>query len=158
MNWQEVCDHPQLRNLSFKIELNEEGKIVMSPLKVGHSLLQGKITRLLFRYLSDGEVFPECAIFTRKGIRVADVVWSSSERLKQIKNEVYCSIAPEICIEVLSNSNTTKEMLEKKQLYFEQGAHEFWICDNNGKMRFFNPKIELLHSELVPEFPSEVEI
>jgi Uma2 family endonuclease len=158
MNWQEVCDHPQLRNLSFKIELNEEGKIVMSPLKVGHSLLQGEITRLLLHYLSEGAVFPECAIFTRKGIRVADVVWSSSERLKQIKNEVYCSIAPEICIEVLSSSNTTREMLEKKQLYFEQGAHELWICDGNGKMRFFNPKIELLHSELVPEFPSEVEI
>ncbi len=35
MNWQEVCDHPQLRNLSFKIELNEDGKIIMSPLKVG---------------------------------------------------------------------------------------------------------------------------
>ncbi len=121
-------------------------------------MLQGKITRLLFRYLNEGEVLPECAIFTRKGIRVADVVWSSPTRLEKIKDETYCSIAPEICIDVLSNSNSTKEMLEKKQLYFEQGAHEFWICDGNGKMRFFNPKMELLHSELVPDFPSEVEI
>ena len=158
MNWQEVCDHPQLRDLSFKIELNEDGKIVMSPIKVFHSLLQGEIEALLTKYLKDGKAFPECAIATQKGTKVADVVWVSKERLQQIKFEVECSIAPEICIEVLSNSNTTKEMLEKKQLYFEQGAHEFWICDNNGKMRFFNPKIELLHSELVPEFPSEVEI
>ena len=59
MNWQEVCDNPQLKNLSFKIELNEYGQVVMSPLKVFHSLLQGKIERLLLRYISEGEVFPE---------------------------------------------------------------------------------------------------
>ncbi len=158
MNWQEVCDHPQLRDLSFKIELNEDGKIIMSPIKVFHSLLQGEIEALLMKYLKHGKAFPECAIATPKGTKVADVVWASKERLQQIKFEVECSIAPEICIEVLSNSNSTKEMLEKKQLYFEQGAHEFWICDGNGKMRFFNPKMELLHSELVPDFPSEVEI
>lgn len=158
MNWQEVCDHPQLRDLAFKIELNEEGKIVMSPLKVKHSLLQGAIAQLLSQLLKNGTAFPECAIATKKGTKVADVVWASNARLQQIKFEVECSIAPEICIEVMSASNTQKEMLEKKQLYFEQGAHEFWICDENGKMRFFNPKMELLHSELVPEFPSEVEI
>lgn len=158
MNWQEVCDHPQLRDLSFKIELNEEGNIVMSPIKVFHSLLQGEIEALLKKYLNSGKAFPECAVATKKGTKVADVAWVSKERLQQIKSEVECSIAPEICVEVLSNSNTQKEMIEKRKLYFEQGAHEFWLCDEQGKMRFFNPKMELLHSQLVPEFPSEIEI
>jgi len=31
MNWQEVCEIPQLKNLPFKIELNEYGRIVMPP-------------------------------------------------------------------------------------------------------------------------------
>lgn len=158
MNWQEVCDHPQLRDLSFKIELNEQGQIVMSPLKVKHSLLQGVIANLLLQLVDGGTAFPECAIYTKKGTKVADVVWASKERLQQIKSEVQCSIAPEICVEVMSNSNTQKEMLEKKELYFEQGAHEFWLCDENGIVRFFNPKMELLHSEFVPEFPCEIEI
>jgi Uma2 family endonuclease len=158
MNWQEVCDNPQLKNLSFKIELNEYGQVVMSPLKVFHSLLQGKIERLLLRYISEGEVFPECAIYTQKGTKVADVVWVSNERLQQIKYEVECSIAPEICIEVLSDSNTAKEMDEKKQLYFQQQAQEFWLCDQQGNMRFFNRQTELIHSELVPEFPDKVNI
>ncbi len=38
MNWQEVCEHPSLQNLPFKIELDEYGNIVMSPVKIYHSL------------------------------------------------------------------------------------------------------------------------
>lgn len=158
MNWQEVCDNPNLQNLPFKIELNEYGQIVMSPMKVIHSLLQGKIERLLLKLIDNGEVFPECAIYTQKGTKVADVVWVSTEILQQIKYETECSIAPEICIEVLSDSNTEKEMMEKKQLYFQQQAQEFWLCDQQGAMRFFNPQSELLHSELVPGFPVKIDI
>ena len=49
MEWQEVCEHPSLQNLPFKIELNEKGQILMSPVKVYHSAFQGKIARLLIR-------------------------------------------------------------------------------------------------------------
>ena len=34
MQWHEVCEHPSLQNLPFKIELNERGQILMSPVKV----------------------------------------------------------------------------------------------------------------------------
>lgn len=158
MDWQQVCADRNLQNLPFRIELNEYGQVVMSPLKVIHSLLQGKIERLLLGYLNDGEVFPECAIYTVKGTKVPDVVWVSDERLQIIKYEIECSIAPEICIEVLSDSNTDKEMQMKKELYFQQQAQEFWICDPQGNMRFFNPKSELLHSQLVPQFPQQIDV
>ena len=42
MQWQDVCEHSELKDLPFKIELNKYGKIVMSPVKVIHSALQGK--------------------------------------------------------------------------------------------------------------------
>lgn len=158
MNWQEVCNSPSLKNLPFKIELNEYGQVVMSPMKVNHSRLQGKIERLLLSFLAGGEVFPECAIHTDKGTKVADVVWVSNSRLLQIKDEIECPIAPEICIEVLSDSNTDKEMQEKRALYFQQQAQEVWLCDQQGGMRFFNAQTELLHSELVPDFPVKIEI
>lgn len=158
MNWQEVCANPNLKNLPFKIELNEYGQVVMSPMKVFHSLLQGEIEKLLLRCITSGKAFPECAIYTPKGTKVADVVWASDQRLQQIKHETECSIAPEICIEVLSDSNTEKEMMEKKQLYFQQQAHEFWLCDQQGNMRFFNPENELAHSELLPDFPVRVDV
>ncbi|GEM_PF-3004535 len=33
MNWQEVCEHSDLQNLPFKIELNERGQIIISSAK-----------------------------------------------------------------------------------------------------------------------------
>lgn len=156
MNWQQVCEHPSLRDLPFKIELDEIGRIVMSPLKVAHSLYQGKLTRLLYQHLQHGEVLVECAVRTHKGTKVADVAWAFNQRLQVIEKQTECLIAPEICIEVLSDSNSKKEMLLKKQLYFDNGATEVWICDLYGKMRFYNQQGELNYSALAPNFPDAI--
>jgi Uma2 family endonuclease len=158
MNWQEVCEHPDLQNLPFKIELNANGQILMSPVKVLHSLYQGKIEHFLRSLLPLGETLPECAIKTSQGTKVADVAWVSTERLAIIKYETECSIAPEICIEVDSQSNTDRDMTEKRILYFEQGAQEVWICDQNGQMSFYNSQGPLTQSKLVAGFPAKIEI
>jgi hypothetical protein len=47
MKWEEVCEHKQLQDLPFKIELNKWGQIVISPVKIKHSFYQGRIQRLL---------------------------------------------------------------------------------------------------------------
>ncbi len=158
MNWQEVCDHPSLRNLPFKIELDETGKITMTPVKVSHSAFQGEIEFLLRSLLQTGKALPECAIHTRKGTKVADVAWVSADTFAVIKDQVECSIAPEICIEVFSSSNAQQEMDEKSALYFEQGAKEFWLCDEEGNMHFYSAAGELEHSLLSPDFPRKVEL
>lgn len=158
MNWQEVCEHPSLKDLPFKIELDELGRIIMSPVKLYHSMLQSEIEFLLRSLLKGGKPLPECAIKTSKGTKVADVAWVSSLLWAKIKNEAEASIAPEICVEVTSTSNSKKEMLEKRKLYFAAGAKEVWLCDENGVMSFFNAEGKLAHSELVPEFPEKVDI
>jgi hypothetical protein len=38
MRWQEICDHPCLRDLPFKLETDRWGHIVMSPASNRHSL------------------------------------------------------------------------------------------------------------------------
>jgi Uma2 family endonuclease len=157
MNWQEVCEHPSLQDLPFKIELNEKGEIIMNAVKVIHSLYQGEIEYLLRTLLKRGKTFPECAIKTAKGTKVADVAWATASTVRKIKDEVECSIAPEICVEVVSTSNTEDEMQEKKGLYFEKGAREVWICEN-GVMQFYNASGKLENSVLVPDFPKEVVI
>jgi Uma2 family endonuclease len=158
MNWQEVCEHPSLKDLPFKIELDELGRIIMSPVKLYHSALQGEIEFLLRCLLKKGKTLPECAIKTSKGTKVADVAWVSSAIWAKIKTESEASIAPEICIEVISTGNSKKEMIEKRQLYIEAGAKEVWLCNEDGVMRFFNAEQELTHSLLVPEFPEQVNI
>lgn len=158
MNWQEVCEHPNLQNLPFKIELDEYGQVIMSPVKIYHSILQGEIEFILRSQLQGGKTLPECAIKTSKGTKVADVAWVSLGLLAKIKSETEASIAPEICVEIVSSSNTQKEMIEKRQLYFEAGAQEVWLCNENGELSFFNAEQTLKQSLLVPKFPTKIEI
>ena len=158
MNWQEVCENPSLQNLPFKIELNERGQIVMSPTKVWHSAYQGEIALLLNALMKGGKILTECAIETSKGTKVADVAWASAGRFKRIRHEVACSVAPEICVEVVSESNTQAEMDEKRRLCFEKGAKEAWFCDDYGTMSFYNPEGKLKKSVCCPGFPARVRI
>lgn len=157
MNWQEVCNHPDLQNLPFKLELNEYGQIVMSPAKVYHSILQGEIAALLKSLRHEGKVLTECAIYTHKGTKVADVAWASPEIFTRIKLETECSVAPEVCVEILSSANTSREMEDKIMLYFSRGAKEVWLCDAAGNMTFHIPAEVVERSVLFPTFPQQVE-
>ncbi|NET61436.1 MAG: Uma2 family endonuclease [Symploca sp. SIO2E6] len=156
MEWQEVCENKYLKDLPFKIELNKWGQIVMSPAKPKHSICQGLITDLLNSLIEQGMAFPECAIDTPDNVKVADVVWASDARLDIIEEEDVASIAPEICVEVKSASNTIKEMEEKKDLYLAAKAEEVWLCDQTRRMRFYNRQGELGASLLVPDFPKQI--
>ncbi|CAK0779832.1 putative restriction endonuclease domain-containing protein [Gammaproteobacteria bacterium] len=133
MNWQEVCERSDLRNLPFKIELNAWGQILMSPIKAYHSAFRGQIARLLPR---EGVVLAECAIKTAQDTKVADIAWCSSERFRHIREETECSVAPEVCIEIQSASNSDIEMAEKIGLYLAAGAVEVWLCDLAGDLSF----------------------
>jgi Uma2 family endonuclease len=156
MQWQEVCENQNLKNLPFKIELNSQGKILMTPVKVNHSILQGKLIGHLYQNITGGEALAECAIKTKQGTKVADAAWASYSLLEKIENEVECSIAPEICIEVLSFSNTKREIDEKKGFYFEQGAMEFWICDSFGNISFFVKEGKIERSKIAESFPKSI--
>jgi len=158
MNWQEVVEHPSLRDLPFKIELNERGQIVMSPTKVAHAAYQGAIVLLLKALIKKGRLLVECAVETSKGTKVADVAWASTARYKRIIREIACSIAPEICVEVFSESNTKAEMEEKRRLYLAHGAKEVWFCDRQGRMSFYDAEEKLKRSVLCPKFPGKVKL
>ena len=158
--WQRVLDDPHLRNLPYKVETTETGQIILSPHKPWHSLQQGRIMRLLLTHMQEsGEPAVEFAVETRKGVKVPDVVWISKERLKALSNDAEASpFVPEICVEVLSSVNTDAEMEEKRRLYFEGGAREVWLCDEEGEMTFYvageeNP---VARSLLMPAFPSTI--
>jgi Uma2 family endonuclease len=77
---------------------------------------------------------------------------------KTIKVQIECSIAPELCIKVISNNNSQQEMDEKKALYVAQGAEKFWLCDENGNIRFFDTNGQLTHSMLAPNFPHKIDL
>jgi Uma2 family endonuclease len=125
----------------------------MSPVKVYHSAFQGKIARLL---PDTGIVLSECAIKTANGTKVADVAWASTQRFVTIRPEAECSIAPEICVEVISQSNSKAEIKAKSSLYFAAGAVEFWVCNEKGEVKFFDSNGIQTKSALAPEFPDKI--
>lgn len=116
MNWQEVCEDPSLQNLPYKIELDQWGRIIMSPRNIRNGIYQFEVGALLKIKLAEfgGNVITECAIQTRLGVRVADVAWASASFIEKHEGESSFSSAPEICIEVQSPGNSEQELEEKK--------------------------------------------
>jgi Uma2 family endonuclease len=157
MTWQQVIQDQSLQNLPYKIELNEQGKIVMSPATNIHGILQMHIGSLLMQLLG-GTSIAECSIQTSKNVKVADVAWMSAEFSKTHKHQTPFLVAPEICVEIFSPSNSQEEMLEKRELYFERGAKEVWVCDLKGNIQFYNPDGRLENSQMVEGFPHKLEI
>jgi len=157
LSWKEVCEDPNLQDLPYKIETNDRGQIVMSPTYAWHGKFAFRIARRLEELLPEGESSVETAIRTAKGTKVADAIWCTAERWAEIRDAYDAPVAPEICVEIRSASNTDEEMAEKRALYFEAGAEEVWICDADGRLAFYDPDGAREVSRRAPSFPSRID-
>ena len=159
--WSEILNDPELVRLPHRIETDRHGRIIMTPPPAPfHGQKQHRVGSLLERLLPHGIVLVECPISTSDGVKAADVAWVDEERATEIKTEVCLVRAPEICVEVLPPSNTVAEIREKIALYFEAGAREVWICNQDGTMHFYydgNTNIRE-RSEICPDFPTQIEL
>ena len=161
--WEEICADPDLAFLPGKVETNAFGQLLFMPLASGkHSHRTRSILKELERILG-GIALPECPVSTIDGVRAVDIGWYSEERFAQVEGQIAFEIAPEICVEIcveiLSPSNTAAEMANKRRLYFEAGAIEFWLCTEEGVMRFYtmgagNEAQNCSH--LCPAFPHNI--
>ncbi len=158
LTWEELCADPSLQDLPYRIELNGLNQIVMSPLYFRHGRSQGKIYALLMKLLPQGEPSLESAVMTSDNVKVPDVIWAPLEFIHQYADAFALPIAPPICVEVLSPTNRTAEIDQKRALYFESGAQEVWICGLKGEMKFYDFTGLLERSAVCPEFPSQIEL
>lgn len=120
-----LCDDPLYTNVPGKIELDLWGRMVMSPPSAYHSLVQGRLCQRLAAL--GGETFAEAPIATVAGLFVADLAWASAQFMRAHAGETPLMRAPELCIEVVSPSNSRKELREKVDAYLAAGAEEVWI-------------------------------
>lgn len=154
--WEEITSDPSLRNLPYKVETNQRGQIVLSPHRNRHSAFQEDIQNLLREHAPDGRQPPEFAIATSEGVKVPDVIWSSSERWAQMQGTGDpTTLAPEICVEVTSSTNTEEEIEEKRALYLKAGAEEVWVVDEDEQIRFYGDE-EMEHSRIAPNCPAQL--
>jgi Uma2 family endonuclease len=128
--YEALIDDPRYSNVQGRLELNAWGQIIMTPpADVWHYRLSARLARLLVAALG-GEAFQEGAVVCEGfGTLIADVVWCSPAFLAAHARERVLQRAPEICVEVLSPSNSTKEIDEKTRCYLAAGAAEVWVVD-----------------------------
>ena len=164
ITWEKLCADPQLQELPYRIELNRFNQIVMSPLNPRHSRLQAVISRRLEDLLPRGQSLIELAVKTSDREKVPDVAWASRALARRMPEFSAWTEAPEICVEVLSPGNTKEEMRRKRALFFECGAREVWLCDQEGFLTFFvreplEPEGQRSpRSKMCPKFPLRVRL
>lgn len=157
--WNELQADPRFARLDERVETDRFGRIIISPPpSVRHGSYQFRIGVLLSQHLNSGRVITECPISTADGVKAADVAWASTPCLRELGSKPCFERAPEICVEVVSPSNTSEEIREKSALYFDAGAKEVWHCAESGLMSFWESIGDkpLDASRLCPDFPTQV--
>ena len=118
----------------FKYEL-VDGEILMSPAAMRHSEIAVRIAALLFEFLREhpiGKVYSsDVGIqFPNGNVRSPDVTFVSNGKLPGGRSpESYGELIPDLVVEVLSPSDSVRELGRKIGEYFESGVPLVWIVD-----------------------------
>jgi Uma2 family endonuclease len=135
--WNELAADPESPD---HFELNEFGELIMSPKPTtGHQQVASEVAWLLRTQLG-GAAVTEVSVLTDRGVRAPDVVWMPTDRWNKCKGQSPLQIVPDLCVEVLSPSNTREEMAMKIGAYLRGGAREVIVIGLKGEADFFGPE------------------
>ncbi|MGQ0653210.1 MAG: Uma2 family endonuclease [Betaproteobacteria bacterium] len=130
--WRAMCEDPAFEDIAGKIELTEWGEILMSPVGKTHGLAAMRIGKALESALG-GHTMAEVGVATSIGVRAPDVAWCSDDFLRDHPEEMPLAGAPELCIEIVSESNPLRKLREKAMAYVNAGAVEAWIVSPQSR-------------------------
>jgi Uma2 family endonuclease len=117
-------------------ELHHGEVVTLTRPKAKHYRLQKRLERLLENRAGNlgvvGIEMPFRAV-PQFDLRAADVAFISQERSDAIDPEDNLRGAPELVIEVKSESNTWAELRERASLCLLNGSQDFWIVDEKAR-------------------------
>ena len=115
----------------LRYELRHGEAVEMAPPKYHHHEIQQNLRDLLAAAAAGkGRVSTELGFkLGESDYRIVDVAFLSRDRINSIRNGGYLESAPELGIEVISPSNTSSELRDKRKLCLENGSLEFWVVD-----------------------------
>ena len=111
-----------------------EGELLMTPAPVPkHQRISRKIEFILEKFVTEkdlGEVFDApCDVhLDDENVVQPDILFITKNRLNII-GEKNIQGAPDLVIEILSESTAYRDLVQKKKLYARFGVKEFWIVD-----------------------------
>jgi Uma2 family endonuclease len=144
-----LCDDPCYANVPGKLELDVWGRALMTPPSTYHGVLQGRLCARVDA-MEGGEPLGEVPVATPMGVFVTDAAWASDEFIKARRGETPLLKAPQVCIEVVSPSNSVKELREKIAAYLAAGAQEVWIVYPQSKRCEFYARQGVLQASAYP--------
>jgi Uma2 family endonuclease len=151
-------ERPFVEDDPNRYELNEFGEWIVTPRAThGHQEVGGEIVVQLVRQLG-ARATMEVSVYTDRGIRVPDVVWMPAARWREAKGQDPLLFVPDVCVEVVSPSNTRREILMKIGAYLRGGAREAIVVGLKGEVEFFGPggKLETSALGIRLELPAEL--
>jgi Uma2 family endonuclease len=159
--WERLVNDPTLRGILEKIETDRDGNPIMSPPpKRPHARRANRIAKLLDQLLQPGGgAQVDETVSTLDGVKVPDVAWYGAARAEASDadpDDLLSVTAPDLCVEVLSPSNTAREIQGKAVAYFAVGVREVWVCDLEGEMTFYGPEGPRERSAICPGFPKHI--
>ena len=151
------------------------GELVMTPSPVPyHQIISRRIAFELLKFVEErklGEVIyaPTDVYLSETETYQPDIIFISKERL-HIIGEKKIEAAPDLVIEILSESTAYYDLRHKKRVYEASGVKEYWIVDPmekgievyeniNGEFKVFSQAIEKgrVNSKLLQGFGVELE-
>lgn len=115
-----------------------EGELFMTPApEIEHQRVSRKLERLIDEYVTAnnlGEVFdaPVDLILSMTDVVQPDIVFISAERSHTITKKNIIA-APDLVVEILSESTSKVDRTKKKLLYEKSGVKEYWIADPDNQ-------------------------
>ena len=120
-------------------ETNGQGQIIMNPpIGLAHAKRADRIAVAMRSLLPDWRLWPEVGIYTADGMKAPHLAVAAPDFAEATDSRGFLVRAPEICVEIMSPSNTWEEMRHKTLLYLAAGAKEVWVCDESGALHFFD--------------------
>lgn len=147
--WKQILRDPWFHDIPYKVETTSSGGIFMSPASNWHGNAQVQVALCLNKGRKGGTIINECSILTTDGVKVADVAWASDEFIAKHGFKTPYTVAPEICVEVVSPGNTQQEIAHKVDLYLAKGALEVWVVREDGSVEFTDHTGRLKKSGMV---------
>jgi Uma2 family endonuclease len=137
--WRELAKDPQSPDF---YELDEFGELVVSPNPTNrHERIAFKVASALETQLGV-EATTAISILTDIGIRRPDATWMPESRWQAAGEVDPLPFAPDICVEVLSPTNTLAEVQIKVGAYLRAGAREVIVVGLDGAVKFCGPEGE----------------
>lgn len=138
-------------------ETNGQGQIIVNPpIGLAHAKRADRIGVVTRSLLPHWRIWPEIGVHTADGVKAPDLAVAAPEFEESTDSRGFLLRAPEICVEIMSPSNTWEEMRHKTLLYLAAGAKEVWVCDESGALHFFDGSGERGASVLAPGMTSEI--